>query len=256
MIRTPKVDIELHNAYIPPGSSHEWLKIDTFEGIYNYLARPNDILRILCGDFNSPKQELPDGRTVLWGQRLNKDGSIESTGESRWPQGEGLVIRDLAAYDLPDVYRQLNGWEAKGFSFVVWRKGKIVSRRRFDHVFASEKLNPVSCRYIHEVRENWLSDHSAIEVEFASGLKYHKYRQLIEKKKTITDPVSSSTQSTHRSVHEKRKEKFLMTNKRNDIRDPDPGENHRTAFRAGWTRAVQGGTLFYSDGKENPCQYG
>ena len=31
-----------------------------------------------------------------------------------------------------------------------------------------------------------------------------------------------------------------MSNDRADIRDPEPGENHRAAFLAGWTRAVQG----------------
>jgi len=166
LIHHPSLEFEFHNAYIPPGASHEWLKIDTFEGIYNYLAQETIIPRVLCGDFNSPKQELTDGSTLLWGQYLAEDGSVKMSDDSRWALGEKLVICDLAEYDLPDIYRQLNGWEAEDYSFVVWRKGKIVSRRRFDHVFASEKLNPVSCRYIHKLRENWLSDHSAIEVEF------------------------------------------------------------------------------------------
>jgi len=166
LVQHPKQDFELHTAYIPPGNPHGWLKIEIFEGIYNYLAQHSDIPRILCGDFNSPKQELPDGRTLLWGQRLTRNGLIETPKEPRWPQGERLVIRDLAEFDLEDIYRQLNGWEAEDYSWVVWRKGKIVSQRRFDHVFASRSLNPVDCRYIHEVRENWLSDHSAITVEF------------------------------------------------------------------------------------------
>jgi len=165
-VQHPDLAFELHNAYIPPGASHGWLKIETFEGIYSYLAHQNPTPRILCGDFNSPKQELPDGRTVLWGQYVDDNGSIETPEDPRWPSGEKLVIRDLAEYDLPDVYRQLNGWEAEEYSFVVWRKGKIVSQRRFDHVFGSQALNPVSCRYIHAVRENWLSDHSVVEVEF------------------------------------------------------------------------------------------
>lgn len=240
LVQHPQQSFEFHTAYITPGNPHGWLKIETFEGIYNYLAHPSETPRILCGDYNSPKQELADGRTVLWGQRLLKDGSIDTPGDPRWPQGEKLVIRDLAEFDLPDIYRLLNGWKAEDYSWVVWRKGKIVSQRRFDHVFASKAMNPVSCKYIHDVRENWLSDHSAIDVEFAPGLKYDKYRQLIEKKTTLTDPVSSAIQSIHGPVNEKRKEKLFMTNKRDDIRDPDPRESHRTAFMAGWTRAVQG----------------
>ena len=166
LVHHPQLEFELHSAYIPPGASHGWLKIETFEGIYNYLAHKNEIPRILCGDFNSPKQELPDGRTVLWGQYVDDNGSIETPDDPRWPSGEKLVICDLAEFDLPDLYRQLNGWEAEDYSFVVWRKGKIVSQRRFDHMFASQAMNTVSCRYIHSVRENWLSDHSSLEAEF------------------------------------------------------------------------------------------
>ena len=166
LVQHPQQTFELHTAYIPPGNPHGWLKIETFEGIYNYLAHPNEIPRILCGDYNSPKLELPDGRTVLWGQNLLDDGKIVTPGDQRWAMGEKLVICDLAEYDLPDTYRQLNGWDAEDYSFVVWRKGKIVSRRRFDHVFASESTHPVLCRYMHDVRENWLSDHSAVIAEF------------------------------------------------------------------------------------------
>lgn len=72
LVHHPERDFEFHAAYIPPGSSHKWLKIETFEGIYQYLARQSQRPRILCGDFNSPQLELKDGRTVLWGQKLAK----------------------------------------------------------------------------------------------------------------------------------------------------------------------------------------
>jgi len=166
LVYHPHLEFELHNAYIPPGVTHDWLKIETFEGIYNYLAHHNEIPRILCGDYNSPKQEISDGRTVVWGQYLLDDGTIETPGDQRWAMGEKLVICDLEEYDLPDMYRQLNGWDAEDYSFVVWRKGRIVSQRRFDHVFASKAFKPVTCQYNHVVRENWLSDHSSIAAEF------------------------------------------------------------------------------------------
>ncbi len=169
LVHHPEAKFELHAAYIPPGSSHEWLKIDTFEGIYHYLARYSERPRILCGDFNSPKQELPDGRTIMWGERLGRDGRIEPVGEPRWPRGERLVIRDLAEYDLVDVYRLLHGYQKEDYSWIVRRMGKVVSRRRFDHVFVSQILNPTSCLYLHEFRLKGLSDHSAIEVVFAPG---------------------------------------------------------------------------------------
>lgn len=40
-VDAPCGEIELHTAYVPPGSSNGWLKVDTFEGIYRRLARPS-----------------------------------------------------------------------------------------------------------------------------------------------------------------------------------------------------------------------
>jgi len=174
LVHHPSLEFEFHNAYIPPGASHEWLKIDTFEGIYNYLAHETITPRILCGDFNSPKQELSDGRTLLWGQYLAEDGTIQTSDDDGWALGEKLVICDLAEYDLPDLYRQLNGWDAEDYSWLVYRKGKVVSRRRFDHVFASPGMQGVSCGYLHGFREEGLSDHSAVEAIFSPGNNHHK----------------------------------------------------------------------------------
>ena len=240
MVHHPRQYFELHAAYIPPGSSHGWLKIETFEGIYRYLAHTSDIPRILCGDFNSPKKELIDGRTIVWGQRLKRDGTIETPGDPRWAQGERLVIRDLEAFDMQDIYRKLNGWDAEDYSWVLKRKGKVVSQRRFDHVFLSGDLGASSCQYLHEFRLGELSDHSAIEVVFSSGLDKESEKQLFGEKQPKKIPQSVSMQPSVSVVSDSKKEKPMMTNQRDDIRDLDPQESHRTAFLAGWTRAVQG----------------
>ena len=151
LVHSPDLDFEFHTAHIPPGASHEWLKIETFEGIFKHLAKPSEIPRILCGDFNSPKLETPDGRTAVWGQKVMANGDIEDPLGDRWALGERSVILDLADYNLPDIFRLLNGYEPQDFSWAVWRKGKIVSRRRFDHIFASQELNPVKFQYLHDV---------------------------------------------------------------------------------------------------------
>ena len=69
-------------------------------------------------------------------------------------------------HDLPDVFRLLHGYEIQEFSIAMNHKGKI-TRRRFDHVFASKILNPSSCQYLHEWREQGMSDHSPLEVDFS-----------------------------------------------------------------------------------------
>ena len=164
LIHSPNVDFELHVAYIPPGSSNGWKKIETFEGVYKFLANNNDIPRILCGDFNSPKVETNSGYVVTWGQKILKDGQFKFTDkEGRWDAGERSVIQGLAEYNLYDIFRLLNGYKLQEFSWLLKRKGKIIARRRFDHIFAAKSLNPITCRYINEFRLNGLSDHSAIE---------------------------------------------------------------------------------------------
>jgi len=80
LIHSPKVDFEFHVVHIPCGSSHSWLKIETFEGIYKFLSRKyNKYPRILCGDFNSPQAETRSGEVITWGQKILKDGQVKLT---------------------------------------------------------------------------------------------------------------------------------------------------------------------------------
>jgi hypothetical protein len=67
-VTTPAGELEVHSAYIPPGSSHGLIKVKTFEAIYRRLARSCDRARVLCGDFNAPQEERIDGTVVTWGQ--------------------------------------------------------------------------------------------------------------------------------------------------------------------------------------------
>jgi endonuclease/exonuclease/phosphatase family metal-dependent hydrolase len=181
LIDHPGGAIELHTTHLPNGANHGWIKIETFEGIYTRLACAADHPRILCGDLNTPQKELPSGEIVTWGQDILPDGTImlegtwrdpagrEDTSE-RWDRGERNVLAGLAAYDLPDVYRALRGYAAQEFSWYWTGRGRQVGRR-FDHVFASPTLGAAECRYLHDFREQGLSDHAPIEVLFAPGQK-------------------------------------------------------------------------------------
>jgi exonuclease III len=159
--------IMIHNTHIPNGSTYGWTKIETFEAIYKKLSTERDNFRILCGDFNSPQAESTNGETITWGQRITAENEvITRRNKHRWHEGELCVIRELEKFNLPDVYRYLYGYQKEDYSFVVVRKGKVVSRRRFDHIFASKELNPQNCEYIHSFREEGLSDHSPLEIIF------------------------------------------------------------------------------------------
>ena len=166
VIHSPWGDLEFHTTHIVPGVSNGWRKIEMFEGIYQRLACRSGIPRILCGDFNSPQLERSDGRLVTWGEKIKRNGEIVIDGDERWDAGERSVLEGLAEYDLPDVFRRVNGHQVQEFSWFMKRKERIVAKRRFDHIFASNALNAVECKYLGYVVERGLSDHSAIEALF------------------------------------------------------------------------------------------
>ena len=142
IIKSDYGDIELHTVHVPNASRNgRKTKVDTFDAIYKALAEKSEGHRILCGDFNSPKEEHRDGTIILFG---DKDEHRES---------EERVIRGLGNYDLKDTYRELNGYETEEYS---WKN------RRFDHIFSSKSLNPIKCGYLHDFRESGLSDHSPV----------------------------------------------------------------------------------------------
>ncbi len=163
IVATPWCDVELHTSHIPPGVSNGWKKIEMLEGIYKRLACPSERPRILCGDFNTPREELADGQVVTWAQAI-KHGQIvlrRKRGQ-RWDEGERNVLTGLAKFDLPDVFRRIHGYGVPAFSWIAGN-GKP---RRFDHVFASARLNATQCDYLQNPRERGLSDHCPIEVTF------------------------------------------------------------------------------------------
>ncbi|MFP4600648.1 MAG: endonuclease/exonuclease/phosphatase family protein [Persicimonas sp.] len=146
--------VEVHSAHVVPGSQYGWDKIDMLEGIHEYITDPYEHgHRVLCGDFNTPKTESPDGEVTFWGQ--NRD--------QRWADAERSVVLGLAEHDLADAFRLLNGYDNDAHSFVLRRKEKEW-KRRFDHVFSSKSLNPVEASYLHQHDEH--SDHSPMEVVF------------------------------------------------------------------------------------------
>lgn len=161
-IATPK-PVELIATHVPNGSGYKWKKVEHFEALYRYLVLRGERPRILCGDFNAPRRELPDGRTFTWAQ--TEDGTLRANRGHRWDAAERSVLLGLEPFGLVDVYRSLgNEVGAEG----SWVPRGTERHRRFDHVFADPSLNPKRCGYIHAWRTETptLSDHSAIEVDF------------------------------------------------------------------------------------------
>jgi len=166
----PNETIEFYNTYIPPGSSNRWKKIETLEGLYKGLAKHTEKKRILCGDFNTPQDELLKHGVCTFAQKINKKGVpklkkiFRGGSGNRWDQGERNVLEGLKEFNLVDAYRQLHPIPKKAYSFVIERKGRVVAKRRFDHFFLSKEFKIKSIEYLHQFRESGLSDHSPLEL--------------------------------------------------------------------------------------------
>ena len=126
----------------------------------------------MCGDFNSPQAETIKGKVITWGQKILTNGQVVIVNKCRkgnaWNSGERSIIGGLAENDLSDIFRLLNGYKKDEFSWILSRKGRIITRRHFDHILSFKKLNLKACHYLYSFRENRLSDHSAIEGIFVS----------------------------------------------------------------------------------------
>ncbi len=174
MVETPYGLLDLHNAHVPPAQSRGFTKVETCEAIHERLARPADRHRILCGDLNTPRAETTEGEVITFA--ANHPESVASTaarlgyasqGPERWDAAERGVTAGLAAWDLTDCFRLLNGWERQDASWVFHTRARRKAAFRLDHVLASAGLGVEWCDYQHGWRELGLSDHSAIEAVFA-----------------------------------------------------------------------------------------
>lgn len=141
--------VEVHNVHVPP-VNQGIAKLETLTAVHQALAVPSSAHRILCGDLNTSRVERGEGPDDRVG---------------RWVEAEALVLRDLAEWDLQDVFLQLQGHRRNETSCSTaghWRK----KGHRLDHVFASRDLGAVYCDYQHGWRQEGFSDHSAMEAIF------------------------------------------------------------------------------------------
>jgi exonuclease III len=156
---SPWGQLEIWNAHIPPAPSNGLMKAETCEVLFASLARPSERHRILCGDLNTPRYESEKGEVETFASNHPED-------EERWDAAERSLLLGLAAWDLPDVFRLLNGYGRRDVSWVLHTRARRKHAHRLDHILASASLMPKYCDYVHEWREAGLSDHSAMEAIF------------------------------------------------------------------------------------------
>ncbi len=166
-VNAPVGDVHVHSAYVPVWSNKEPLaKIETMEGIFARITARPARPQILCADLNSPRRELEDGTLITFAQQLGSNQRYyvaKSFGLGpRRDQAERQLLTGMSPHGIVDVFRTVHGYTERECSW--WHRG--LYGYRLDHILASQSLNPVSCSYLHPLREQRLSDHSPLEALF------------------------------------------------------------------------------------------
>jgi exodeoxyribonuclease-3 len=154
--------VEVHCVHVP-NAANGWVKVRTLEAIRHGLARAGQAPRVLCGDLNTPRRELPDGKVISFAR--DSRGRLRPDRGSEWDEGELGVVPGLRELGYRDAFRALHGYAQREPSWTWRRIAGHDGGWRLDHVFASEELRPASAAYHHSWREQGLSDHSALEVD-------------------------------------------------------------------------------------------
>ncbi len=154
--------LEVHCVHVP-NAANGWVKVETLRALRRGLGTPSNAPRVLCGDLNTPRRELPDGTTISFA--CDSRGRLRPDRGPEWDAAELGVVPGLRDLGYLDAYRTLHGYESRSPSW-TWRT--IAGHNggwRLDHVFVSLPLLPRACQYQHEWRDQGLSDHSALETD-------------------------------------------------------------------------------------------
>ena len=152
-------DAEIVNLHSPIAPAPELAKVRTHEAVAAYLAQRPAGPRILCGDLNTPRRELPDGDVLTFAH--DSAGRLRPARGERWDRAERALVHDLRERGWVDAFRALHGYEGRHAS---WTFAQDRGGWRLDHVLA-HGFRPLACEYAHEWRRSGLSDHSALVVD-------------------------------------------------------------------------------------------
>ena len=152
--------VEVVNLHSPIAPAPELAKVRTHEAVAAYLARPG-APRILCGDLNTPRRELPDGDVLTYAH--DSDGRLRPERGERWDRAERALVQGLRERGWVDAFRSLHGYAQREAS---WTFAHDRGGWRLDHVLTAG-LRPLASAYAHDWSRSGLSDHSALIVDLA-----------------------------------------------------------------------------------------
>jgi exonuclease III len=149
--------IAVHTVHVPY-AGNGWVKVDTLAAVRAGLAAGAGP-RILCGDLNTPRRELPDGDVLSFAH--DSAGRLRPERGERWDRAERALVHDLRRDGWLDAFRCLHGYGEREAS---WTFAHDRGGWRLDHVLV-RGLRPLASAYAHDWRRAGLSDHSALVVD-------------------------------------------------------------------------------------------
>lgn len=154
--------VEIVNLHSPIAPAPDLAKVRTHESVAAHLAATPTSPRILCGDLNTPRRELPDGDVLTFAH--DSAGRMRPERGERWDRAERALVHGLRERGWVDAFRALHGYAQREAS---WTFAHDRGGWRLDHVLTLG-LRPTASAYAHEWRRSGLSDHSALVVDLAS----------------------------------------------------------------------------------------
>jgi len=152
--------LEVHCVHVP-NAANGWVKVETLKALRRGLGMPASAPRVLCGDLNTPRRELPDGTTISFA--CDSRGRMRPERGPHWDSAELGVVPGLRDLGYRDAFRALHGYESRSPSWTWKRIAGHDGGWRLDHIFVSAEVLALTCDYHHDWRERGLSDHSALE---------------------------------------------------------------------------------------------
>jgi exonuclease III len=149
-------------VHSPVSQRPDLVKVRTHEALWAFLSAAGDRPWIVCGDFNTPRREHPDG--TLWTFARSSRGVLRPERGARWDAAELALLRGLEPAGFRDAFRDLHGYAEREPTW-TWPNG---GGYRLDHLVVSAAVEVASCAYRHDWREEGLSDHSAMVAELTA----------------------------------------------------------------------------------------
>lgn len=148
--------LEVINVHSPTSPKPGLVKVLTHETVAAWVAKGSGP-RLVCGDLNTPRKELEDGR--VWTFARDRYGRLRADRGERWDQAELALIRGLESLGFRDAFRDLHGPAVRELSWEWQRWG---GGYRLDHLVVSVGIAVSDVHYLHDWRKQGLSDHSAL----------------------------------------------------------------------------------------------